>query len=652
MNNTRCTATPVAFPIAGPRWWCGAFALMISWGSQAQPAPVLSMKDAAQVAVSNSPEVLAKWHTLKSSSGERDAAAGGFLPRLDVNAAAGQDRRSDSIFRGSVNRSSNSISLTQLLYDGFATSNDVRRLDHTRMVRLYEFFDTSESVALEAARAYVDVLRYRELVKLAEDNYIQHRSVFRQTERRVKARVARGVDLEQISARLALAESNLLTETSNLHDTTARFQRVVGTMPTVEMPVPAQLTKGIPLDAVSAIGQAQLHNAALLASIESVRASSAALDSRSGAFGPRIDLRLRRDRGSNSGGYPGTVDINTAEVVLNWNLFSGGSDRARSRQFAEQLNVVKDLRDKTCRDTRQTLLIAYNDVRKIREQIGYLDQNKVSIEKARNAYRLQFDIGQRTLLDLLDTENELFQSRRSAVNAEQDLSLAYVRTHAALGTLLSALELSKLDTGDLKAPSNNDGADDVSAQCPQEAVMLYTVDKDALNARADEQLRQTALTNARERALQEPASGGVIALPSPQITAQRPLISPDAGTFPAPSAANRELEKALEAWRSAWAARDVENYLASYAPGDSPSGSGDRKDWERSRRALVGRSSEIFIEVSDVSVSLPDATHAVTVFTQVYRSGSYRDTVRKTLNWTLVNGRWLVTREVSARAAR
>ena len=59
-------------------------------------------------------------------------------------------------------------------------------------------------------------------------------------------------------------------------------------------------------------------------------------------------------------------------------------------------------------------------VRKLQEQIGYFDQNKVSVEKARNAYRQQFDIGQRTLLDLLDTENELFQARRAVANAEQD----------------------------------------------------------------------------------------------------------------------------------------------------------------------------------------------------------------------------------------
>jgi adhesin transport system outer membrane protein len=56
----------------------------------------------------------------------------------------------------------------------------------------------------------------------------------------------------------------------------------------------------------------------------------------------------------------------------------------------------------------------------------------LAIEKARDAYRQQFDIGQRSLLDLLNAENELYTAKRSYANAETDLQLAYARTQAAL----------------------------------------------------------------------------------------------------------------------------------------------------------------------------------------------------------------------------
>ena len=548
----------------------------------AQVEKPLTLKDTVQKAVLNNPEVLARWHTLQAAGGERDAGAGALLPRVDLSGSSGTEQRNNPSIAGTrYERNSASLTVTQLLYDGFATRNDIKRLDRTRLARLFEFFDTSESIALEAVRAYYDVLRYRELVRLAEDNFVQHRSVFDQTERRVKAKVARAVDLEQLSARLALAEANLLTETSNLHDTTARFQRIVGQVPTQEMPLPAQLTQNIPIDAVSAILGAQHRNSALRAAIENVRAANAALASRSGTFQPRFDLRLRRDQGKNLDGIRGNSDGTVAEVLMNWNLFNGFSDRARERQFAEQLNVAKDLRDKTCRDIRQTLLIAYNDMRKLKEQIGYLDQNRVSIEKARNAYRLQFDIGQRTLLDLLDTENELFQAKRAVANADQDLNISYARTHAGLGTLLTALELSKIETGAVPGLDQWNEGEDAAQHCPAEPVTLYAVDKGALILRAVELQKQTALLNARERAVQDVYTPAATALPAtgapaPASTSRSapiptpPAVEPTPTPVPtpppaaspkppaaAPGAANRsELRLALESQTALLNARE------------------------------------------------------------------------------------------------
>jgi adhesin transport system outer membrane protein len=530
-------ARPWAFSVLWASMLAGVLGLAPAGFADAQtpPAP-LTLREAAQKAVLSNPEVLARWHTLKAADFERDVGAGALLPRVDLLAGAGAERRSDATTRSRYDRTSSSLTITQLLYDGFATRNEIRRLDHARLVRLFEFFDTSESVALEVVRAYYDVLRFRQLVQLAEDNFVQHRSVFDQTERRVKAKVARAVDLEQISARLALAEANLLTETSNLHDTTARFQRLVGQVPSAEMPVPDALKMNIPADARTAVQLAQQRNGALRASVENVRASNAALASRSGAYQPRFDLRLRRDKGSNLSGIPGSSETNVAEVVMSWNLFNGMSDRSRERQFAEQLNVAKDLRDKTCRDISQTLLIAYNDVRKLNEQLGYLNQNKVSVEKARNAYRQQFDIGQRTLLDLLDTENELYQAKRAEANAEQDLYIAYARTHAGVGTLLGALELSKIETGVVPGLDQWDQGEDAAQNCPAEPVTLYAIDKPELINRAAELQKQTALLNARERAMQEtmtaapsaaaPAPGAPAPAPAATVSPRTPASAP------------------------------------------------------------------------------------------------------------------------------
>lgn len=449
-------------------------------------AQTQTLREASQQAVLSNPEILARWHAFEAANSERAAGAGAYLPRLDLTAGAGRDDLNDPLKSNNLNRHSSTLTLTQTLYDGAQTYNDVARLDHQRMARLYELRDMSEGVVLEVVHAYSDVLRYRRLVELAEENYVRHRAVFMQIQKKTQAGVSRRVDLEQIAGRLALAESNVLQETANLHDVSARYQRLVGVVPANTLEPMTALTAAMPQSAGAALGSALKSHPALLAAVENVRANDKATNLRRASYAPKVDLRLRSDRGGNISGIPGRTSNDAVEVQMSWNLFNGFSDSSRVRQQADLINVARDQRDKTCRDIRQTLLIAYNDTVKLSEQLSYLDQHQLSIEKARDAYRKQFDIGQRSLLDLLDSENELFQSKRAYANAEYDRVFAYARTHAGMGTLHQALGLSRQEPGELPDFGKQDDKEDMAQNCPGEAVPVYTIDKAKLNERAKE----------------------------------------------------------------------------------------------------------------------------------------------------------------------
>ena len=249
------------------------------------------------------------------------------------------------------------------------------------------------------------------------------------------------------------------------------------------MSAPDLLQLGLPGSENGAVEEAIRLSPTIAAAIEGIRAAQSSLDGRSAGFLPRLDLRARQDFDRNRDGILGNRNDSVVEVVLNYNLFRGGSDSALKRQAAENLNASKDLRDRACRDVRQTLSIAYNDTRRIAEQLRYFNAHQLAAEKARDAYRKQFDIGQRTLLDLLDTENELFQARRAYANAQHDHGIAYARTHAALGGLLQALSLRRIETPSIEAMGEDRFEVDPSTACPPEAPALYAVDKPAAVAR-------------------------------------------------------------------------------------------------------------------------------------------------------------------------
>ena len=462
-----------------------AIALMLAAGAAgAQPANPL--RTAVEQAVSTNPEVTARFNAYRASIDAVDVARAAYLPRLDVAASIGNEREfiTSRNPEGQVlNRNAVGLNLSQLLWDGLGTRNEVARVGHERLTRYFELLDVTEQTSLEAARAHFDVQRYRRLVQLAEDNYVQHRSAFLQIQSRVKAGVGRGVDLEQAGARLALAESNLGTEVANLHDVTSRYQRVVGVAPPKDLPVITMLRSGVPASPTEAMMTAVRQSAAISASIESLRAARASVDGRRSVYQPRVEARVRGAVGHNVDGVQDQTRNSTAEIVLNWNLYNGGADQARVRQQTNLLSQSADLRDKTCRDTRQNTAIAYNDTRKLTDQLIYLDRNTLAIEKARDAYRQQFDIGQRSLLDLLNAENEVYTARRSYANAEFDLSFAYARTHAAMYQLGAQLGVSRVDTIANEASGWEQG-DDAPTRCPIMLAEIISTDHSDLDARA------------------------------------------------------------------------------------------------------------------------------------------------------------------------
>lgn len=453
--------------------------------SQAQVAEPI--REAARKAVVSNPEVQAKWNAFLASDAAQDVAKGGFYPQVQLSGGVGREslrRPGEATERYSTRGAE--LSLTQMVYDGFYTSSDVERLGYERLGRYFELLEASESAATEALRAYADVLKYRDLVALAKQNYVEHKMVHDQIAERAKAGVGRRVDLEQASGRLALAESNLLTEATNLHDVSARYYRVVGELPGDVMPgLPPKLGADLMPGSVAEVLREGFNaSPSLNAAVETVRAGQAQLQAWRSAHHPRLDLRASQSLNHNLNGLAGSTRESVVELVLTYNLFRGGSDQARIRQAADELNVAKDLREKACRDIRQGLSISYNEAQRLSEQLGYLDQHQLSIEKAREAYRRQFDIGQRTLLDLLDTENEYFQAKRAYVVALYDRLIAEARTLAGLGRLMKALGVARDGMPKLEELQYSREQVDLAELCPADFPRPLEIDKAALFAEA------------------------------------------------------------------------------------------------------------------------------------------------------------------------
>ena len=442
---------------------------------------LITLKEMVEKTVTANPEVQSRYHRFLESGFEQDVAHGNFLPKADIVSTY---RKQEELIKPgdgtNIPRFNNELVLRQMIFDGFATSNEVKRLGHANRVRYYELQSAMQNTTLEFMRAYIDANRYRELSQYAKENYVIHKQLFDRIQERVNAGVARKVDLEQAAGRLALAEANLLTETTNLHDVTARMQRLYGELPPETLEAPTFFNAGVEPTSAEALKVAYNQNPDLLSTIEDIQASKDEIKTRESRYYPKLDLQARKNLGVSNDGRFSSSAADLLELTMNFNLFNGFSDKNAIKQTAEKLNNSKDLRDKACVDTRQLVVIAYNDIQQLKEQEKYRTEHKNSIENAREAYRKQFDIGQRTLLDLLDTENEYFQARRALANVEYDIQTAYARTYAGQGELLNKIGAARGGLPEYKRESYMDDENICQAVSP----VQVTVDKAALLADA------------------------------------------------------------------------------------------------------------------------------------------------------------------------
>lgn len=442
----------------------------------------LELKDAVEQTLKNNAEVRMKWHTFRSSVEEQGVAKAGFLPSVDLNYAVARENNkipttSGSVTKQDFTRHGYTVAVNQNVFNGFITTNQVKQLDYTSRARYFEYLATAEQQGLEAVRAFMDVVRYNKLVGIAEENYAIHKGIYEQILQRVTQGVGRRVDLEQIAGRLALAESNLVNELSNLNDVSARYARITGEAPPNELKLPGLNLSLVPTPADLMV-VADRSNPSLQAARAFYRAAEAEIDVRRGAFSPTLDLRANKSSTHNKDDIKGRTDEQAVELVLSMNLYRGGADRARLASATERRDEAEALGVKACRDMRQQVAIAYNDTVRIGGQLESLRQHQLSTEKARDAYRKQFDIGQRTLLDMLDSENELFEARRELLNAELNQQLAVYRVLGESGRLMQTMQLQ---------PKDDDGTKDADLNvpsCPTNYVAPTPLDTSKIAARS------------------------------------------------------------------------------------------------------------------------------------------------------------------------
>ncbi len=395
-------------------------------------------------AVGNLPEVRAARANQRAIEQTAAQARGAWYPSLDVSLGQGRETSNNLSTRAlgsdqTLTRREAEVSLSQLLFDGGAASGQVRRFQARAEGARDLVASAAETAGARVAQAYLDVIRLRELIVLAVDNEKRHQETLAQVSRLADVGQGRRADAQQADARFALAQASLSQLRGQLSQAETAFLHFTGLAPGVladagsfqaALPTSLPAALALALETHPAIRAAQKELLAAQADRESLRSRFAA---------PRLALEIGTSANHDLDGLRGPNADRFAMLRLRYNLFRGGIDDARVREAEARVDEASASYGKARSDTERDLRQAWQGLAEDRIRLPQLQRYAAASEQVVKSYRLQFSIGQRTLLDVLNAENELFAARSSQYTGGYAVTIGELRVLAAMGRLLEAL---------------------------------------------------------------------------------------------------------------------------------------------------------------------------------------------------------------------
>jgi adhesin transport system outer membrane protein len=414
----------------------------------------VTLEDSVEATLQTNPDVGVVQADREAIDQELRQARAEYLPSIDLRGAAGPEYTNSPATRNrstrpdggdsatTLMRWESQLTLSQMLFDGFATRSEVERQLSRVDSAAYRVQEAAEFIALDAIEAHLEVLRNQILVELARESLNEHQRILglvRDLEGQGASSIA---DVVQTEARIAAAQTSLATASGNLRDAEALYIRVVGVQPeSLEdplVPYPA-----VPESQEAAAAKAAVDSPTVLIANADIDVAQAELRGSRAGYYPRFDLELGTAANDNLDGVRGGDVEAQALLVLRYNLFRGGADIAREREAFARLREARESLRQVQRGAEEEARIAHNALVTARERVASLRAAVEAQRATRDVYAQQFDLGQRSLLDLLDAENELFVARSNLTTAEFTEIFGVYRVLAVIGDLLMTLDIDR-----------------------------------------------------------------------------------------------------------------------------------------------------------------------------------------------------------------
>ena len=398
-----------------------------------------SLSDALMAAYRNNPTLLARRARVRAQDEGVPQALSNWRPDVSFTASNSISQIKNTLNTGdNINQTRHPLSLgvdfTQPLFRGGRTLAATEKAENTVRSERALLMGTEQDVLLQGVTAYMDVFRDQSVLKLNVSNEEVLKRQLEATRDRFQVGEITRTDVHQAEARLTTAVADRIQAEGNLEASRAAYENVIGEPPAAELNSP-DIQTTLPSDKTEVVKIASSRNPNVVSAEFNRRAALDQADNVWGELLPTLDLTATWDRNYQTGGETGYTQTALVGLSLTVPIYQQGQVYSRLRQARQTAAEQALLIDQQRRDAVEAATQAWEALLTAQARVKALKTGIEANVVALEGVEKEASVGSRTVLDVLDAEQELLNSRVSHVRAQRDDVVAVYSVLTAIGRL-------------------------------------------------------------------------------------------------------------------------------------------------------------------------------------------------------------------------
>ena len=412
--------------------------------------PTTELSDSVNLAITTNPKVHLAYAQAAAAQSDIQVYVGQLLPRVDLDVSGGWQKYDSDTTRtqeGGVENNNRyrtyGLTITQPIFDGFSTAAKIDQTENRNLAAVFRARELMNNIASDAIATHLDVIKYKVTALAIEAQRAFHLRILGAMQARQSGGVGSAGDVTAIEARLARLESSLARNLTDELNASAAYERLVG-IPPKNLVIPIA-PNDLPVSFEKALVVAQRKNMGLRALGAEVAAASNLRDVRDSQLFPQLSFEAGATRNEYVNGDRSTTNDYKALLRLRWNLFAGGADIAASSEASARIREASARRDIAHIEIREQIVKLYQQIDQLKFRKQKMSEAAISNQRTLEANIAQFEIGQKTLLEVLDSANESYVTEIELIDLIIQQLYSSYRVIALTGQLDESLGMRPLE---------------------------------------------------------------------------------------------------------------------------------------------------------------------------------------------------------------